>query len=264
MSTNISMAVRSVSFIVFVLILLCLISWQLTLVTFSAIVPVLIFMIVYGRKMRAISKQVQEEKAIMNTAAEESFSNVRTVKAFSNEVAEGEKFGKGNETTYQWGVQKSKWYGVFSCFVQILLYGSMVGVMAMATWLYSREKINIGFITSFMFYMIMLLMNFGMLAAVFGNVMNMLGASDKIVMLMRYEPEINTTGGLRLDADKVTGHLEIRNVFFNYPSKPDVEVLKGVSFTVDNDKKRVVALCGQSGCGKSSIVSMVERFYDPL
>jgi ATP-binding cassette subfamily B (MDR/TAP) protein 1 len=57
--------------------------------------------------------------------------------------------------------------------------------------------------------------------------------------------------------------LEIKDVKFSYPSKPDVEVLKGVSLTVNNNEKRVVALCGTSGCGKSSIVGMIERFYDP-
>lgn len=50
---------------------------------------------------------------------------------------------------------------------------------------------------------------------------------------------------------------------FSYPSKPDVQVLKGVSFDVVEGKKKVIALCGQSGCGKSSIVSLIERFYDP-
>lgn len=200
----------------------------------------------------------------MNTSAEESFSNVRTVKAFSNEINESEKFGKGNTATYDWGIKKSYWYAFFAAFVQVLLYGSMVGVMAMATYLYSEGRISVGVITSFMFYMIMLLMNFGMLASVFGNVMNMLGASDKVVQLMKYQPAINTTGGLRLDDKTVNGRIELRDVVFRYPSKPDVEVLKGVSLTVDNDKNRVVALCGTSGCGKSSIVSMIERFYDPV
>ena len=73
----------------------------------------------------------------MNTSAEESFSNVRTVKAFSNELDEADKFGKGNVATYDWGIKKAYWYGIFTCVVQILLYGSMVGVMAMATYLYS-------------------------------------------------------------------------------------------------------------------------------
>jgi len=131
--------------------------------------------------MRVISKQVQEEKALMTTSAEESFSSVRTVKAFSNEINESEKFGKGNQSTFDWGIKKAYWFGFFSAFANFLLYGSMVGVMATATNLYSKGYISVGIITSFMFYMIMLLMNFGMLAAVFGNAMNMLGASDKIV-----------------------------------------------------------------------------------
>jgi len=60
------------------------------------------------------------------------------------------------------------------------------------------------------------------------------------------------------------GDIELTNVHFKYPSKPDVAVLKGVSFSVNaGANKRVIALCGTSGCGKSSIISMLERFYDP-
>lgn len=54
------------------------------------------------------------------------------------------------------------------------------------------------------------------------------------------------------------------NVKFHYPSKEEVPILKGVSFTVDNKKNKVVALCGTSGCGKSSIIGLIERFYDPI
>jgi ATP-binding cassette subfamily B (MDR/TAP) protein 1 len=75
-------------------------------------------------------------------------------------------------------------------------------------------------------------------------------------------PRINTDGG-----DKISdceGSIELVNVKFHYPSKEDVPILKGVSFTVDNKKNRVVALCGTSGCGKSSIIGLIERFYDPI
>lgn len=64
--------------------------------------------------------------------------------------------------------------------------------------------------------------------------------------------------------DNPNGLITLENVKFRYPSKPDVVVLGGVSIEVNNDKKRVVALCGHSGCGKSSIVAMAERFYDPI
>lgn len=55
----------------------------------------------------------------------------------------------------------------------------------------------------------------------------------------------------------------MRNVKFEYPTKPGVEVLKGVSFETNMEDKRVVALCGTSGCGKTSLISLIERFYDP-
>jgi ATP-binding cassette, subfamily B (MDR/TAP), member 1 len=66
-----------------------------------------------------------------------------------------------------------------------------------------------------------------------------------------------------MDDDKVTGNIQLKNVKFHYPSKPDVEVLKGINMTVDSETKRVVALVGSSGCGKSSIIALIERYYEP-
>ena len=65
------------------------------------------------------------------------------------------------------------------------------------------------------------------------------------------------------DDTEVEGKIELKGVKFHYPSKTDVQVLKGIDLTIDNKKNRVVALCGTSGCGKSTIISMIERFYDP-
>ena len=97
---------------------------------------------------------------------------------------------------------------------------------------------------------------------VFGNVASIMGASDKICELMQYVPSIKSRGGDTMSGE-ITGSLEVRNVKFHYPGKADTPILKGVSFSVDNRSNRVVALCGTSGCGKSSIISLLERFYDP-
>ena len=110
--------------------------------------------------------------------------------------------------------------------------------------------------------MLMLTFNFAMVAYVFGNIASIFGACDKIVELMTYVPGINIKGGDQIEGE-VNGRLEIRNAKFRYPNKPEVQVLKGVSLSVDNEKNRVVALCGTSGCGKSSLISLIERFYDP-
>ena len=101
------------------------------------------------------------------------------------------------------------------------------------------------------------------MANVFGNVASIFGATDKVVELMNIQEAINTRDGDRLAESETKGTIEIRDIKFSYPSKQSVEVLKGVSLTVENNKNRVVALCGTSGCGKSTIISMIERFYDP-
>ena len=91
----------------------------------------------------------------------------------------------------------------------------------------------------------------------------MLGASDKVMQLINHEPKIKSDGGVTLMEEEVEGVIEFRDVRFTYPCRDDVEVLKGISFELDPKKNRVIALCGTSGCGKSSTISLVERFYDP-
>ena len=98
------MFVRSVLFIILVLCLTMYLSPTLTGVTFAAIIPVCIFAIVFSRKIRVLTRTMQDEKASMSSVAEESFSNVRTVKAFANELQECAKFAKGNEITLDVGL----------------------------------------------------------------------------------------------------------------------------------------------------------------
>ena len=104
---------------------------------------------------------------------------------------------------------------------QFLLYAAMAAVVYVASKLYEDDKISIGDISSFMFYMLMLNFNFSMVAMVFGNIASIVGASDKIVELMTYVPTILSSGGDKIEG-KIDGRLEIRNAKFRYPSKDEV------------------------------------------
>jgi ABC-type multidrug transport system fused ATPase/permease subunit len=104
----------------------------------------------------------------------------------------------------------------------------------------------VGQITSFLFFMIQILVNFVILGQVLGSIMQIIGASDKLIELLEYEPRIKADEGLEPEETQETkGEISIQNVRFNYPTKADVEVLKGVSF--DIPKNKVVALVGTSG-----------------
>lgn len=261
LGTNISMFIRSFVFIVATLVLLFFISWQLTLVTLGGILPILLSMTCFALKMRVLSKRTQQKKAELGQVAEEAISNIRTVKAFACEQHEMDKFISKNHEAYKIGVSAAVLYGGLSFFTSASLYGCMAGVIYYGAKLNIEGGISVGSISAFLLYMIQLIFNFAIVAIVIGNVFKMFGASEKIIELMGHVPGVNSLGGITLQENEVVGTIEFKNVSFEYPSKKDVIVCKNLSLKVDQNK--VVAIVGQSGCGKSSIISLIERFYDP-
>ena len=114
LSTNVSMFVRGMMFIIIVLCILMVLSPPLTGMTFAGIIPLIVFARFYSGWMRTLQRTIQAEKGKMNTVAEENFSNIRTVKAFSNELNEVAKFDSINDVVYDFGVKKAKYQAIFA------------------------------------------------------------------------------------------------------------------------------------------------------
>jgi ABC-type multidrug transport system fused ATPase/permease subunit len=109
--------------------------------------------------------------------------------------------------------------------------------------------------------MIQLLFNFIILSFAVGNAFRLSGASKKVVDFMKHVPDVNSKGG-KVSKDEIdAAEIEFKNVTFAYPSKKDVNVSDDLSLKIE--KNKVVALVGQSGCGKSSVISLIERYYKP-
>lgn len=141
---------------------------------------------------------------------------------------------------------KAVMQGVLQFMATFFVTGSMCAVIVLGCKLVQRGEITVGQITSFLFFMIQILVNFVILGQVLGSIMQIVGASDKIIELLEYEPRIKADEGTVPEATQETkGEISISDVRFNYPTKADVEVLKGVSF--DIPKNKVVALVGTSG-----------------
>ena len=92
---------------------------------------VIIFSVVYGKIMKKTQKLVQDKKAHISTIAEETFSNIRTVKAFATEIQESDKYQIGNTEVYDVGVVKAFWYGGFNFIANLFVYGSMAGILVL-------------------------------------------------------------------------------------------------------------------------------------
>lgn len=262
LGTNFSMFIRGVLQLIIMLSILIWISPLLTSTLMAGVIPLIIFSTFYMQCMRTLQREIQSEKGKMNTVAEETFSNIRTVRAFSNEDAEIKRFNLGNYVVYTAGRKKTVYQAVYTLLSTFLLYGSMGAVMFAGVRLYTNDKLTIGSMATFLLYLSQFVFTFGMVSYVFGNVAAVVGAADKIVEMMDQVPSIKLNQGEKIDGE-INGRIELKNVKFRYPGRPDVQILNGVSLSVDNEKNRVVALCGTSGCGKSSIISLIERFYDP-
>lgn len=120
----------------------------------------------------------------MSSIADESISNIRVVKAFANEKEEVMKFNLKSDNVYKFGQKKFMWQGLFGFMTQISLYGAMALQLYVANELYKKGELKIGTISSFLFYLLGLLINFWILNFVFANVMNVFGASDKLFKIM--------------------------------------------------------------------------------
>jgi len=120
----------------------------------GCIVPVIIFSVFFGRAMKNIQKNIQDAKAIISTVAEETFSNVRTVKAFATESDEVRRYETGNLEVYGWGRLKTLWYAFFQFFTNLFVFGAMAAIFAIGTSLVKDGQLTIGQITAFMFYLL--------------------------------------------------------------------------------------------------------------
>lgn len=129
-------------------------SPPLTGVLIACMAPLGWFTYYYGNKQKLIQKEISDNKGLMSTVAEESFGNVRTVKAFANEAEECAKFGIGNRRVREIGFKKAYWTAGFAFLQQLFLYGAMTIIIKVAVILYNDKMITIGTITSFYFYLL--------------------------------------------------------------------------------------------------------------
>jgi ABC-type multidrug transport system fused ATPase/permease subunit len=254
---NIDLTITAIYNIIAFILVMYFLSPALTGVTLIACIPMLITMATYGKCMMALSKKKQEAKKHFTKNAQESFSNVRTVKTFANEAGENKKNEIENIKVYGAGM-RLQWYVAFFAWAnQIFMYGMMVTVVWAAQKQYRSptDPLSIGYVTSFCLYGQLLCFQFWKLSLVIGHVFGLGGASEKIVGLLTEKPEMwKENGGTTLPAEQTSGLLELKNVDFTYPTKQDVKALNAINIKVGGDDANFIALVGESGSGKSTVI----------
>ncbi|MFZ5470185.1 MAG: ABC transporter ATP-binding protein [Myxococcota bacterium] len=258
-SGNISHALRSLVTVIGGVALLIYTSPVLAALMLAVVPPVAFGAKAYGRRVRKLSREVQDALARSSEVAEESLSSIRTVRAFAAEPAEAARYGQAVNHSFTLAKRRAFTAALFMGTASFAAYAAAALVLWYGGRLVLSGALSVGALASFLVYSLLVAFSLGSLGELWADLMKASGASERVFELLDRVPAIPTTGGRVLQA--LSGRVELVQVRFSYPSRRDVVVLDGIDLTVEPGE--VVALVGPSGAGKSTIASLLVRLYDP-
>ncbi len=258
-SANISIGLRSAAQIVGGIGFLLWTSPVLTALMLAVVPPIALFGVIYGRRVRKLSRDVQDALASANEVAEEAISGIRTVRSFTAEPAEGARYAVRTRHAYALAKKRVLAGASFMAAGSFAAYAAAALVFWYGGRLVVRGQMTVGGLTSFLVYTLIVAFSLGALADLWADFMRSLGAAERIFELLDRKPAMAPAGGATLPL--VHGEIALDQVSFSYPSRKDIRVVDGVSLRLSPGE--VVAVVGPSGAGKSTLAALIARLYDP-
>uniref|UniRef100_A0A8B9ECX2 Multidrug resistance protein 1 n=1 Tax=Anser cygnoides TaxID=8845 RepID=A0A8B9ECX2_ANSCY len=236
-------------------------GWKLTLVIL-AFSPVLGFSsAIWAKIISAFTNKELTAYAKAGAVAEEVLAAIRTVVAFGGQRKETERYQKDLEEAKRIGIKKVISANISIGIAFFLIYASYALAFWYGTTLILSDDYTIGNVFTVFFSILLGAFGVGSSAPSMEAFANARGAAYAIFSIIDNEPQIDSSSNAGYKPDRVKGTLEFKNVYFNYPARPDIQILKGLNLKVNCGQ--TVALVGGSGCGKSTTVQLIQRFYDP-
>jgi ABC transporter fused permease/ATP-binding protein len=246
--------------------LLALTSGKLTLAMLCTVPFLIAAAVTFGRKLRKLARDAQDRLAETGTIVEETLQAIASVKAFANERFELNRYQRTNESALGTSLTAVRWRAAFFAVFTVSMFGGMVIVLWFGAGLLQTGQITAGELTRFVLYSTFVAGAMGQAAELYSQVQKTVGASQRVRELLRETPEISLGAGASSASSAVPparlrGDVELRDVTFRYPSRPEIAVLSNISLRASPGE--VTALVGPSGAGKSTLTALLFRFYAP-
>jgi len=229
---------------------------KLTLFMLATFPILIIIAMIFGKFIRKLSKQTQDELAAANVIVEETLHSIMTVKSFVGEEYESNRYSKGLNKVVKVALKAAGFRGAFISFIIFALFGGIVAVMWYGAALVASGDMSVGDLVSFVLYTTFIGGSIAGLGDIYGQIQKAIGSSERVLEILRESPEDSTSD---FQLVPVKGNIKFKNVRFTYPTRPEVEVLKNINLNIPAGEK--VALAGHSGAGKSTIIQLLLKFY---
>uniref|UniRef100_A0A8C2CAS7 ATP-binding cassette sub-family B member 5 n=1 Tax=Cyprinus carpio TaxID=7962 RepID=A0A8C2CAS7_CYPCA len=236
-------------------------GWKLTLVIL-AISPLLgISAAIIGKVMTSFTSREQTAYAKAGAVAEEVLSSIRTVFAFGGQKKEILRYHKNLEDAKNIGIRKAITVNIAMGFTFFMIFMSYALAFWYGSTLILAGEYDIGMLLTIFFSVVIGAYGIGQTSPNIQSFSSARGAAHKVFQIIDHEPKINSFSEEGYKLDFVKGNIEFKNIHFTYPSRQDVKVLNGMNLKVMSGQ--TIALVGSSGCGKSTTIQLLQRFYDP-
>ncbi|WP_417721598.1 ABC transporter transmembrane domain-containing protein [Salipiger sp.] len=259
--SSVSIALRNALMFLGGLVLMLFTSAKLTGMVLLLVPVVIVPILTLGRKLRKLSRENQDWIAASSGNAAEALSAVQTVQAYTHETISRAAFGEVTEKAFDAARRRLWTRALMTAIVIFLVFTGVVCVLWIGAWDVRAGEMSAGALVQFVIYSVMVAGAVASLSEIFGELQRAAGATERLVELLQVEDAVQDPAEPRALTEPVRGEIVFDGVTFSYPSRPGVRALDAIDLVIRPGE--TVALVGPSGAGKTTIVQMIQRFYDP-